>query len=54
VHYAFADLSEALRRYDPAKLNEGWNTMPDGERIFFISTPSAGLWATRERLGTRE
>ena len=54
VHYAFADLNEALRRYDPAKLNEGWNTMPDGERIFFISTPSAGLWATRERLGTRE
>ena len=26
----------------------------DGETIFFISSPSAGLWATRERLGTRE
>jgi hypothetical protein len=54
VHYAYADLEEALRRYDPAKLTEGWNTLPDGEKIFFISTPSAGLWATRERLGTRE
>jgi nickel-dependent lactate racemase len=54
VHYAYADLEEALRRYDPAKLTDGWNTLPDGEKIFFISTPSAGLWATRERLGTRE
>jgi hypothetical protein len=53
VHYAYADLSETLRRYDPAKMREGWNTMPDGEEVFFISTPSAGLWATRERLLNR-
>lgn len=51
VHYAYADLGEALRRYDPAKMAEGWNTMPDGEEVFFISTPSAGLWASRDRLG---
>jgi hypothetical protein len=24
--------------------------MPDGEEIFYISTPSAGLWSTREKL----
>ena len=24
--------------------------MPDGERVFFIPTPSAGLWATRAKL----
>ena len=24
-------LSETQRRYDPAKMKEGWNTMPDGE-----------------------
>lgn len=50
VGYAYMDVGEALRRYDPAKMREGWNTMPDGEEVFFISTPSAGLWATRERL----
>jgi nickel-dependent lactate racemase len=50
VHYAYAGLEETLRRYDPSKMSEGWNTMPDGEKIYFISTPSAGLWATRERL----
>jgi nickel-dependent lactate racemase len=50
VHYAYADLGETLKRYDPAKMLEGWNTMPDGEEVFFISTPSAGLWSTREKL----
>jgi nickel-dependent lactate racemase len=53
VHYQYADLAEMLRRYDPAKMAEGWNTMPDGETIFFISTPSAGLWSTREKLHNR-
>jgi nickel-dependent lactate racemase len=53
VNFEYADLGEMLKRYDPAKMKEGWNTMPDGERVFFISTPSAGLWATREKLGAR-
>jgi hypothetical protein len=29
---------------------EGWNTMPDGEEVFYISTPSAGLWSTKAKL----
>jgi hypothetical protein len=53
VNFEYADLKEMLKRYDPAKMKEGWNTMPDGERVFFISTPSAGLWATRAKLGDR-
>ena len=32
---------------------EGWNTLADGERFFFIPTPSAGLWATREKIHNR-
>ncbi len=53
VNFEYADLKEMLKRYDPAKMKEGWNTMPDGERVYFISTPSAGLWATRAKLGDR-
>jgi nickel-dependent lactate racemase len=53
VNFEYADLNEMLKRYDPAKMKEGWNTMPDGERVFYISTPSAGLWATRAKLGDR-
>lgn len=50
VGYQYADLAEMEKRYNPATMKEGWNTMPDGEEVFYISTPSAGLWATRERL----
>jgi nickel-dependent lactate racemase len=50
VHYQFADLREVLDRYSPERMQEGFNTLPDGEEVFFIRTPSAGLWATRERL----
>src|SRR5271156_4480302 len=48
VGFEYAGLSEAQARYNPAIMKEGWNTMPDGEEVFYISTPSAGLWATRE------
>lgn len=50
VHYQHTSVANALARYNPEKLTEGFNTLPDGEEIYFISTPSAGLWATRERL----
>ena len=48
VGYEYADLGEALLRYAPERMKEGWNTMPDGEEVFYISTPSAGLWARGE------
>ena len=53
VHFGYADLGETLKRYNPEKMKEGWNRMPDGEEVFFISTPSAGLWATRQKLAGR-
>src|SRR5688572_3460241 len=53
VHFGYADLGETLKRYNPEKMKEGWNRMADGEEVFFISTPSAGLWATREKLAGR-
>jgi nickel-dependent lactate racemase len=50
VGYGYVALEDALKRYPPGQVKEGWNVMPDGEEIFFISTPSSGLWATQERL----
>ncbi|MBM3864405.1 MAG: DUF2088 domain-containing protein [Verrucomicrobia bacterium] len=49
VGFKWADLAETSRRYDPARLRDGWNTLPDGERIFYISNPALGLWAYRGR-----
>jgi nickel-dependent lactate racemase len=50
VHFEYGDLAEYTRKYDPAKLKDGWN-MVDGEEIFFVSNPGLGLWAYRGRFG---
>jgi hypothetical protein len=47
-------LKQTLDRYPIEKMKDGWNTMPDGEKVFFIPTPSAGLWATKARLAARD
>jgi nickel-dependent lactate racemase len=49
VNFKCADLKQMTQRYDPAKLRDGWNTMADGEKIFYISNPALGLWAYRGR-----
>jgi hypothetical protein len=50
VGYRYGELDEMQRRYDPGQLSDGWNVMPDGEKIFFISKPALGLWAHEKRM----
>ena len=40
---------EAAKKYDPAKLRDGFNTLPDGEDIYYIPNPALGLWADRNK-----
>ncbi|MFZ1073290.1 MAG: D-mannonate epimerase [Verrucomicrobiia bacterium] len=49
VNFRYADLRQMTARYNPAILRDGWNVMPDGDKIFFISNPALGLWAYRGR-----
>jgi nickel-dependent lactate racemase len=49
VNYQYADLDEMQKKYNPEELKDGFNTMPDGEEIFYISNPALGLWAFSER-----
>ena len=49
VNFRYALLDSMRKRYDPAKLKDGVNRMPDGEEIFYISNPAIGLWAHRDR-----
>ena len=49
VRFHFADLDSMLQKYNPQNLKDGFNTMPDGEEIFYVSNPALGLWAHRER-----
>ncbi len=47
VGFAYGNLEEMTARYNPEKLKDGFNTLPDGEEIFYISNPALGLWALR-------
>jgi nickel-dependent lactate racemase len=49
VGFKYAMLDEVIKRYDPAKLKDGYNLLPDGEEIYYISNPALGLWAYKER-----
>ncbi len=49
VNFNYAPLEEMTRRYNPQTLKDGFNTLPDGEEIFFISNPAIGLWASKEK-----
>ena len=39
----------AMARYRVDELEDGWNTLPGGESVYFISNPGLGLWAHRDR-----
>ena len=49
VHYQYRELLDALEQYDINSLQEGFNIMPDGEEIYYISNPALGLWAPESR-----
>lgn len=49
VNFKYADLAEMTKKYNPQELKDGFNTMPDGEEIFYISNPAIGLWAHKDR-----
>jgi nickel-dependent lactate racemase len=40
---------EMATRYNPETLKDGFNTLPDGEEVFYISNPALGLWAFKEK-----
>jgi nickel-dependent lactate racemase len=48
--YQYGELRAMMERYSPESLREGWNDLPGGERIYYISNPALGLWAHRSRI----
>jgi len=49
VGFDAAPYAAMAARYNPETLRDGFNTLPDGEEIFYISNPALGLWACREK-----
>lgn len=54
VGYNYMDIDSALARYNPLRMKNGYNTMSNGEQVYYISTPSLGLWTTKERIEADE
>lgn len=48
VNYEYADLNAMMAKYNPEKLEDGFNTV-NGEDVYFISNPGLGLWSWRQR-----
>jgi hypothetical protein len=49
VGYRYAPLAPVMERYRPDVMKEGFNTMDDGEIVYYISNPGLGLWALRSQ-----
>jgi hypothetical protein len=49
--FGYGDIAEMSARYDPTVLRDGWNELSGGERVFYVSNPATGLWASRARFG---
>lgn len=44
ANFKYMPYSEAVRKYNPAVLKDGYNELEDGEVVFYISNPALGLW----------
>ncbi|MCF0238075.1 MAG: DUF2088 domain-containing protein [Sphaerochaetaceae bacterium] len=49
VGFNSASYDEVVKKYDPKKLQYGYNTMEDGEVVYYIPNPALGLWINREK-----
>ncbi|WP_129595616.1 lactate racemase domain-containing protein [Seramator thermalis] len=51
VGFRWGDIDRVIEAYRIETLKNGFNTLPDGEEVFFISNPALGLWAHKDRFG---
>ena len=49
VGFNYCRYEDMVARYPIGNLKDGWNTMPDGEEVYYISNPALGLWAHPDR-----
>lgn len=54
VGFEYAPPETMLKKYNPLKLNPGWNLV-DAEEIYYVADPTLGLWVQRDsNVRTRE
>jgi nickel-dependent lactate racemase len=50
--FKYETYENMTQTYNPDILQDGWNTLPDGEKIFYVSNPALGLWALKRQFGS--
>ena len=48
VNFKYMDYDEAIKVYDPQKLKEGYNTLDNGEEVYYIGDVESGFWTVRK------
>lgn len=49
VGFHWSDIDKIEKEYHTSELKDGFNTLPNGEEIYYISSPALGLWAFKDR-----
>jgi len=49
VGFGYAELGPMLEKYNPSKLNPGWNMLND-EEFYYVDNPALGLWVHEDRM----
>ncbi len=49
VNFNYASYDEMIKKYNPKTLKTGWNTLPNGEEIYYIPNPALGLWVDKNK-----
>lgn len=47
VKFSYLNYDEAVKKYNPDILKEGFNILEDGEEIYFIHDPELGFWSVK-------
>ena len=50
VGFEYLPFAVAAQLYPPNNLTDGFNRLPNGEEVFYISNPGIGLWADRSKI----
>jgi len=45
VGYQYAEFDAVMEKYKPGTLRPGFNSLENGEEVYFIQNPSLGLWS---------
>jgi hypothetical protein len=49
VNFNYNDYDKSIEKYDPKLLKHGWNTLENGEEVYFIPNPALGLWINKNK-----